>query len=74
MKLDVAKKLNHFVNQDYFNEALDSYIQERVDMLHSLLEISDPENTKTHQGGISELRKLSTLRKDVNAVLDLARK
>lgn len=75
MKLDTAKKLNHFVNQDYFNEALDAYISERVDMLHSFLEnASNIEQIKHSQGAISELRKLTDLRRDVNSVLEQARK
>lgn len=74
MKTDTAKKLNQVVNLDGWNSVGD-YIEERTRILHGYLEtVSDMENMKFYQGCLDELRRLSRLRQDVNAVLNQLRK
>lgn len=74
MKTDTAKKLNQIVNLDGWNSVSD-YIEDRTKMLHGYLETAtNMETVKFYQGCLDELRRLSRLRQDVNAVLNQMRK
>lgn len=75
MKLETAKKLNVFVNNPLFQEAMGEYIKYHIDALHLGLEgVKTIDDLAHNQGRILELRRFDNLRKNVNAVLELARK
>ena len=68
MITDVAKQLLPVVNVKKNTDALDVYMEYRVDELHKLLEQhEDAYNINKAQGAIQEIRRLKTLRDEVIA-------
>jgi hypothetical protein len=75
VKVETAKKLNHYVNQEGFMDALGGYIEDRIKMHHHSLETAvDSDGMKFYQGSLGELRRLYKLRTDTLAVLELEKK
>ena len=65
---EVAKQLLPIVNVKKNTDALEVYMQHRIDELHKLLEQhEDMYNITKAQGAIQEVRRLKTLRDEVLA-------
>jgi hypothetical protein len=65
---EVAKQLLAIVNVKKNTDALEVYMQHRIDELHKLLEQhEDMYNITKAQGAIQEVRRLKTLRDEVLA-------
>ena len=63
---DVAKELLKVVNDKKTMDALEKYMNYRVEELHKLLEQQDKiSDINKAQGAIKELRRIKTLREDV---------
>lgn len=70
-----ANLLNQNFNHPKIVNALNTYLDERIKILHELLETTqDDRRMHQLQGAIQELRSLYTLREKAIAVLDLERK
>lgn len=66
MDRELARKLVHFVNDPYTNEAYLEYVSYRVGLLkNQLINAKNMEEVRELQGRISELKRFETLREEV---------
>lgn len=67
MKLETAKLIVKVVNDPYFKDDLQVYVDDRIETLRGWLETEKlPQKIYEYQGAIAELKKFQTLREEVN--------
>ena len=67
-------KVAQTIIREFSQDALEDYVNNRLEALYTGFETVKPEDLKTLQGRIQEVRLLLSIRNQAQGVLDLARK